>query len=94
MPMCCSRYWPTPCRSPSNCGRQNGMEGTTAAWLETLQPVQLAELSFQTSDGHRLAFERATVPSAAQQAILQALGWPIPDRYLPPNVEAEPRRVV
>jgi len=75
-------------------GRQSGIEGTTAAWLETLQPVQLAELSYQTSDGHRLAFERATVPSAAQQGILRALGWTIPEHYLPPNVEAEPRRVV
>ena len=28
------------------------------------------------------------------EAILAALGWPIPERYLPPNLEAEPRRVV
>ena len=39
-------------------------------------------------------FERAAVPTATQQAILQALDWTIPDRYLPPNLEAEPRRVV
>ena len=67
---------------------------TTPALLETLQAVQLAELSYQTSDGSRLCFERASVPSAAQQAILTALGWTIPERYLPPNLEAEPRRVV
>ena len=74
--------------------RQHGGDLTTPALLETLQGVQLAELSYQTSDGSRLCFERASVPSAAQQAILAALGWPIPERYLPPNLEAEPRRVV
>ena len=67
---------------------------TTTALLEALQPIALAELSFQTTDGNRLRFERAAVPSAAQQAILEALGWTIPDKYLPPNLEAEPRRVV
>jgi len=67
---------------------------TTSALLEALQGVQLAELSYQTSDGSRLCFERASVPSTAQQSILEALGWTIPDRYLPPNLEAEPRRVV
>ena len=74
--------------------RQHGGDLTTPALLETLQDVQLAELSYQTSDGARLCFERASVPSAAQQAILAALGWPIPELYLPPNLEAEPRRVV
>jgi transposase len=76
--------------------RQHGTDQnlTTPALLETLQAVQLAELSYQTSDGSRLCFERASVPSAAQQAILTALGWTIPARYLPPNLEAEPRRVV
>ena len=74
--------------------RQHGTDLTTPAMLEALQAVQLAELSYQTSDGTRLCFERASVPSAAQQAILTALGWPIPERYLPPNLEAEPRRVV
>jgi transposase len=74
--------------------RQHGGDLTTPALLETLQDVQLAELSYQTSDGHRLCFERASVPSAAQQGILAALGWPIPEHYLPPNLEAEPRRVV
>jgi len=74
--------------------RQHGGTLTTAALLETLQPLGLAELSYRTSDGHRLAFERAAVPSAEQQSILDSLGWPIPERYLPPNLEAEPRRVV
>jgi len=74
--------------------RQHGSELTTSALLEALQSVQLAELSYQTSDGSRLCFERASVPSAAQQVILEALRWKIPDRYLPPNLEAEPRRVV
>ena len=74
--------------------RQHGGTLTTAALLEAVQPLGLAELSYQTSDGHRLAFERAAVSSAAQQALLTSLGWPLPDRYLPPNLEAEPRRVV
>ncbi len=74
--------------------RGHGGTLTTAALLEALQPLALAELSYRTSDGHRLAFERAAVPSAEQQAILASLGWPIPEKYLPPNLEAEPRRVV
>jgi Transposase DDE domain len=74
--------------------RQHGANLTTTALLETLRPIGLAELSFQTTDGNRLRFERAAVPTAAQQAILQALDWKIPEQYLPPNLEAEPRRVV
>lgn len=74
--------------------RHHGGSLTTAALLAALQPLALAELSYQTSDGHRLAFERAAVPSAEQQAILTSLGWPIPEKYLAPNLEAEPRRVV
>jgi transposase len=74
--------------------RSQGGTLTTAALLEALQPLALAELSYRTSDGHRLAFERAAVPSAEQQALLASLGWPIPEKYLPPNLEAEPRRVV
>jgi hypothetical protein len=74
--------------------RQHGGTLTTAALLEALQLLGLAELSYRTSDGSRLAFERAAVPSAEQQAILDSLDWPIPERYLPPNLEAEPRRVV
>lgn len=74
--------------------QRHGAALTTTALLEALQPIALAELSFQTTDGHRLCFERAAVPSAAQQAILETLGWKIPDQYLPPNLEAEPRRVV
>jgi transposase len=74
--------------------RRHGGSQTTAALLEAVRPLALAELSYQTSDGQRLAFERAAVPSAAQQAILETLGWTIPEKYLPPNLEAEPRRVV
>jgi transposase len=74
--------------------REHGGDLTTAALLEALQPLGLAELSYRTSDGARLAFERAAVPSAAQQSILNTLGWPIPAHYLPPNLESEPRRVV
>ena len=74
--------------------RQHGGSLTTAALLEALQPLGLAELSYRTTDGNRLMFERAGVPSAEQQAILESLGWPIPEGYLPPNLEAEPRRVV
>lgn len=74
--------------------RQRGPHLTTTALLEALRPIGLAELSFQTTDGNRLRFERATVPSAAQQALLTALDWKIPEHYLPPNLEAEPRRVV
>jgi transposase len=74
--------------------RQHGGTLTTAALLEALQALGLAQLSYRTSDGHRLAFERAALPSAEQQSILDSLGWPIPKRYLPPNLEAEPRRVV
>jgi transposase len=74
--------------------RQHGGTLTTAALLEALRPLGLAELSYRTSDGNRLVFERAAVPSAEQQAILQTLDWTIPERYLPPNLEAEPRRVV
>ena len=72
----------------------HGTAGTAPALLEMLQSVQLAELSYQTSDGNRLCFERASVPSAAQQTILKALNGTIPERYLPPNLEAEPRRAV
>jgi DDE family transposase len=74
--------------------RQHGGTRTSAALLEALQPLGLAELSYRTSDGTRLVFERAAVPSAEQQAILETLGWTIPESYLPPNLEAEPRRVV
>ena len=52
--------------------RQHGPNLTTTALLEALRPIGLAELSFQTTDGNRLRFERAAVPTATQQAILQA----------------------
>jgi hypothetical protein len=74
--------------------RQHATGLTTPALLGTLRSLELAEVSYQTSDGNRLRFERASIPSAAQQAILETLGWKIPERYLPPNLEAEPRRVV
>jgi hypothetical protein len=66
---------------------------TTAALLESLKGVQLAELTFRTTEGERLRFERAPIPTAAQQAILESLGWPIPEQYLPPNLETEPARL-
>ena len=68
--------------------RQQGPALTTSAILETLGPIALAELSFRTTDGNQLRFERAAVPSAEQQAILEALGWKIPDNYLPPTFRA------
>ena len=74
--------------------KQQGTSMTTAALLEALSSIGLAELSFQTTDGNQLRFERAAIPSAPQQAILDALAWKIPEQYLPPNMEAEPRRVV
>jgi transposase len=72
--------------------RQQGTQ-TTAALLETLESVQLAELSFRTTQGERLRFERASIPTADQQTILDSLGWPIPERYLPPNLDTEPARL-
>lgn len=73
--------------------RHGGGEQTTAAMLEALEPVQLAELSFRTAEGERLRFERASLPTAAQQGILDSLGWSIPEQYLPPNLDAEPARL-
>lgn len=70
--------------------RQQGGTETTAALLEKLQPIALAELSFQTTDGQRLRFERAAIPDAEQQALLDTLGWRIPEKYLPPNLQADP----
>jgi hypothetical protein len=73
--------------------RAAGGELTTAALLERLQTVELAELSFRTTAGERLRFERASVPTAEQQAILNTLAWPIPEHYLPPNLGTEPARL-
>jgi transposase len=73
--------------------RANGGALTTPAMLETLERVQLAELSFRTLDGATLRFERASVPSAEQQRILDSLGWLIPPTYLPPNLGADPARL-
>ena len=60
--------------------RHNGGMLTTSALLDALERVQLAELSFRTLDGATLRFERASVPTAEQQRILDSLAWPIPDR--------------
>ncbi len=73
--------------------RRQGGELTTAALLEKLARVQLAELSFRTTQGELLRFERASVPSAEQQAILDTLAWPIPEPYLPPDLGTDPARL-
>ena len=73
--------------------RANGGAFTTTALLEELERVQLAELSFRTLDGATLRFERASVPTAEQQRILDSLGWPIPPTYLPPNLGTDPTRL-
>jgi transposase len=73
--------------------RRAGGTLTTAALLEKLKAVGLAELSFRTADGNRLRFERASTPSAEEATILATLGWPIPDHYLPPNMDTDPTRL-
>jgi transposase len=73
--------------------RRGQGEQTTAVLLEVLERVQLAELSFRTAAGERLRFERASIPTAAQQGILDSLGWPIPEQYLPPDLDTEPARL-
>jgi hypothetical protein len=73
--------------------RRGGGQQTTAAMLEVLEQVQLAELSFRTAEGERLRFERASLPTAAQQGILDSLDWAIPEQYLPPNLDTEPARL-
>jgi transposase len=75
--------------------RHRGKGGTltTAALLEKLERIQLAELSFRTMDGECLRFERSSIPTAEQQALLETLAWPIPARYLPPDLGTEPARL-
>jgi transposase len=73
--------------------RQNGGALTTAALLEKLERIQLAELSFRTLDGERLRFERSAVPTAEQEALLQTLGWEIPEQYLPRDLGTDPARL-
>jgi len=73
--------------------RRAGGALTTPALLEHLERLQLADLSFRTLDGECLRFERASVPTAEQQNILQTLAWPIPERYLPPNLGTDPARL-
>jgi transposase len=73
--------------------RRHGGTLTTAALLEKLERVQLAELSFKTLDGERLRFERSSIPTAEQQTLLETLSWPIPAKYLPPDLGTEPARL-
>ena len=73
--------------------RQQGGTLTTAALLDSLERIQLAELSFRTEDGTPLRFERSSVPTADQSALLEGLGWPIPARYLPPDLDTDPARL-
>ena len=73
--------------------RAQGGTQTAAVLLERLSAIQLAELSFRTAQGERLRYERASIPSAEQQALLDSLGWPIPEHYLPPDLGAEPARL-
>jgi Transposase DDE domain len=73
--------------------RNNSGTLTTSALLDALERVQLAELSFRTLDGTTLRFERASVPTAEQQRILDTLGWPIPAHYLPPDLGTDPARL-
>jgi len=75
--------------------RHRGHQGTltTAALLEQVERIQLAELSFRTLDGERLRFERASLPTAEQQTLLETLAWPIPAKYLPPDLDTEPARL-
>jgi transposase len=73
--------------------RAKGGERTTAALLETLERLQLAELAFQTMDGEWLRFERANIPTVEQADILETLGWRLPEKYLPPNLGTDPARL-
>jgi transposase len=73
--------------------RSNTGTLTTADLLNSLERVQLAELSFRTLNGETLRFERASVPTAEQQRILDSLGWPIPAHYLPPDLGTDPARL-
>src|SRR5262249_40561811 len=73
--------------------RSRGGALTTAALLEKLERVESAGLPCRPTQGELLRFERSSVPSAEQQAILDSLGWPIPASYLPPNLETDPARL-
>jgi transposase len=72
--------------------RRAGGERTAANLLEEIKGVQLAELSFRTLDGACLRFERSSLPNSAQRRILDTLDWPIPARYLPPDLDTDPAR--
>jgi transposase len=73
--------------------RNNGGTLTTPALLESLERVQLAELSFRTLDGTTLRFERVSIPTTEQQRLLDTLSWPVPPRYLPPDLGTDPARL-
>jgi len=72
--------------------RQQAGTLTTAALLEQVGHIELAELSFQTLAGERLRFERSSTPTAEQSTLLETLGWRIPEKYLPPDLGTEPGR--
>ncbi len=55
--------------------------------------MQLAELSFRTPDGATVRFDRASTPTAEQQGLLETLGWPVPHRYLPPDLVTDSARL-
>ncbi len=63
--------------------RAAGGKRTGRSLLEALRSIQLADVSVQTTDGTRLRYERASIPSAAQQEILDTLGWPLPEKWMP-----------
>ena len=73
--------------------RRAGGQLPTAALLEELPRVPLAAWWFRTTDGEWLRFERASAPSAAPPALLDTLGWPIPEAYQPPNLDTDPARL-
>ena len=72
--------------------RRPGGTQTTAAGLETRKAVPVAAWSFRTPAGERLRLARASVPTAEPQALLDSVGGPIPERYLPPDLDPGPAR--
>lgn len=77
--------------------RAAGGKLTGRAFLQALQSIQLADVSIQTPDGTRLRYERASIPSATQQEILDTLHWPLPEQWFPRvigTVRSTPKNVV
>ena len=70
--------------------RQRGGDLTTPALLETLQDVQLAELSYQTSDGNRLCFERPRCRPPHNRASWQRWAGRFPSITCPPTWRPNP----